>query len=61
MGSNKEHRMNTPLQIAFHNTDSLEAIETVIRERVAKLEQFYYGIIRFRVTDDAPHQGKAHG
>ncbi len=39
MGPNKEHRMNTPFQITFHNTDSSEAIETVIRERVTKLEQ----------------------
>ena len=60
MSPNKEHRMNTPLQITFHNTDSSEVIETVIRERVAKLEQFYYGITRFRVTGDAPHQGKTH-
>ena len=53
--------MNTPLQITFHNTDSSEVIETVIRERVAKLEQFYSRIIRFRVTGDAPHPRKTHG
>ena len=53
--------MNTPLQITFHNTDSSEAIETVIRERVAKLEQFYDLITRCRVMFDAPHQHRAHG
>ncbi|MEK9945791.1 MAG: HPF/RaiA family ribosome-associated protein [Alphaproteobacteria bacterium] len=53
--------METPLQIAFHNMDSSPAIETAIRERVAKLEQFYDRITRCRVTFDAPHQHKTHG
>jgi len=38
MGANKEYGMDTPLQITFHNMDSSAAIETVIRERVGKLE-----------------------
>jgi ribosome-associated translation inhibitor RaiA len=41
--------------------DSSAAIETVIRERVAKLEQFYDRITRCSVTFDAPHQHKTHG
>jgi len=53
--------METPLQITFHNMDSSAAIETAIRERVAKLEQFYDRITRCRVTFDAPHQHKTHG
>ena len=61
MGANKEYSMDTPLQITFHNMDSSAAIETVIRERVAKLEQFYDRITRCRVTFDAPHQHKTHG
>jgi ribosome-associated translation inhibitor RaiA len=55
MGPNKEHRMDTPPQITFHKTDSPKAIQTVTRERVAKLEQFYDRITRCRVTFDAPH------
>ena len=60
MGPNKEHRMNRPFPITFHNTDSSETIETVIRKRVAKLEHLYDRITRFRVTFDAPHQHKTH-
>jgi len=53
--------METPLQITFHNMDSSPALETEIRDRVAKLEQFYDRITRCRVTFDAPHQHKNHG
>ncbi len=53
--------METLLQITFHNMESSPALETVIRERVAKLEQFYDRITSCRVTFDAPHQHKNHG
>ena len=53
--------METPLKITFHNMDSSPALETVMRERVAKLEQFYDRMTSCRVTFDAPHQHKTHG
>ena len=53
--------METPVQISFHNMDTSPALEAEIRERVAKLEQFYDRITSCRVVFDAPHQHKHHG
>lgn len=53
--------METQLQITFHNMDPSPALENVIRERVAKLEQFYDRITGCRIIFDAPHQHKNHG
>ena len=53
--------MDTPLQITFHNTNLPGAIETVIHERVTKLEQFYDQITRSRVTLDEPHLHNTQG
>lgn len=53
--------METELKITFHNMDPSPALEASIRERVAKLEQFYDRITSCRVTFDAPHQHKHHG
>jgi ribosomal subunit interface protein len=44
--------MQVPLQITMHGVGQSEALEAEIRERVAKLEQFYPRIIRCRVTVD---------
>jgi hypothetical protein len=51
-----ELNMQVPLQIRFHNMAASEAIETRVRERVARLERFSDGIISCRVTIEAPHK-----
>jgi ribosomal subunit interface protein len=48
--------MQVPLQIRFHNMASSEAIETRVRERAARLERFFDGIIACRVAVEAPHK-----
>lgn len=48
--------MQVPLQIRFHNMASSEAIEARVRERVARLERLFDGIISCRVTIEAPHK-----
>jgi ribosome-associated translation inhibitor RaiA len=48
--------MQVPFQIRFHNMAPSEAIETKVRERVARLERFSDGIISCRVTVEAPHK-----
>jgi ribosomal subunit interface protein len=44
--------MQVPLQITMHGVRQSEALEAEIRERAAKLEQFYPRIISCRVTVD---------
>jgi ribosomal subunit interface protein len=48
--------MQMPLQIRFHNMASSDAIEARVRERAARLERFFDGIISCRVTVEAPHK-----
>lgn len=48
--------MQVPFQIRFHNMAPSKAIETKVRERVARLERFSDGIISCRVTVEAPHK-----
>jgi ribosomal subunit interface protein len=48
--------MQVPIQIRFHNMAASEAIESKVRERVARLERFTDGIISCRVTVEAPHK-----
>jgi ribosomal subunit interface protein len=48
--------MQVPLQIGFHNMASSQAIEARVRERAARLERFFDGIISCRVTVEAPHK-----
>ncbi|HWP48438.1 MAG TPA: HPF/RaiA family ribosome-associated protein [Candidatus Limnocylindrales bacterium] len=45
--------MEIPLQIRAHNVSLSEADEKIIREKVAKLEEFYDRIISCRVTLEA--------
>jgi ribosomal subunit interface protein len=44
--------MDVPLQIAFHKVEKSDWLEDEIRERVAKLERYYSGIVSARVTVD---------
>ena len=57
--------MQIPLQITFRHMEHSDALETKIREKVQKLEQFAEHIISCRVTIDLEHrhhhQGKLYG
>lgn len=46
--------MQKPLQIAFKNLDKSEHLESVIRERVEKLEHIYHRLIGCRVVLEVP-------
>ena len=48
--------MEIPLQIAFHGVDTSAAVETRIREKVAKLEHFFDRITGCRVTVERIHR-----
>ncbi len=48
--------MKQPIQITFRDMEESEALEPIIREKAAKLEQFYDGIISCRVVVEAPHR-----
>lgn len=49
------------LQIAFRGMPSSPAVESRIREKAAKLEQFHHRITACRVVVDAPHRRHAKG
>lgn len=53
--------METPLQIAFKNLDSSEALESHIRERASKLKRFHPNITSCRVVVDVPHRSSGAG
>lgn len=53
--------MQLPLQITFHNMPKSDALEELIRERAAKLEQVYERMIGCRVVVDAPHRNQQKG
>jgi len=53
--------MQLPLQITFRNIPHSEAVETRIREKVAKLEQVYGRITSCKVVLEAPHSHKHKG
>jgi cold shock CspA family protein len=50
-----------PIQVTFRGLAHSDAIEEVIRERVAWLEQFYPGIVRCRVLLELPHRHRRDG
>jgi ribosomal subunit interface protein len=52
--------MKLPLQITFHGVDHSEAVEKRVREKVAKLEQFYDRITSCRVTIEAHHRNTSN-
>ncbi|MFP4002847.1 MAG: HPF/RaiA family ribosome-associated protein [Alphaproteobacteria bacterium] len=51
--------MDAPLEIAFHNMDSSDALEQKIRERVERLNKRYHFINSCHVTVDVPHRNPA--
>ncbi len=48
--------MQLPLEITFRNMDPSPAVQANVRDRVAKLEQFYDRIVACRVAIEAPHK-----
>lgn len=48
--------MQVPLKISFHNMETSDAMETRVRERVARLEKLADNIIACRVTLEAPNK-----
>lgn len=53
--------MQLPLEITFHNIDPSPSMESEIRRRARKLEQFAADIVSCRVTVEAPHRHHRHG
>ena len=52
--------MVSPLQIEFHNTQPIEAVEFRIRRELAELEKFYNRLVSCRVDvelPENPHKG----
>ena len=53
--------MQIPLQITIRNVDHSEALETRIRAKVEKLEEFFKHIISCRVVIEVPHKHHHQG
>jgi ribosomal subunit interface protein len=53
--------MQVPVEIHFVNLDRSDAVESVVRQRVEKLERFYDGITSCIVMIDAPHRQHRKG
>jgi len=52
--------MQIPLQITFHGIDHSDAVETRIREKVAKLELLFDRITSCRVVIEAHHRNTSN-
>jgi putative sigma-54 modulation protein len=52
--------MQIPVQISFHGIDKSDAVETRIREKVAKLEQFFDRITGCRVVVERHHRSRTN-
>ncbi len=52
--------MQVPVQISFHGIDKSDAVETRIREKVAKLEQFFDRITGCRVVVEKHHSSRSN-
>ncbi len=53
--------MERPLQIAFKNMASSKSLETLIRERVDRLQRFHSHITGARVVVEVPHRSPESG
>ncbi|MBF0248482.1 MAG: ribosome-associated translation inhibitor RaiA, partial [Alphaproteobacteria bacterium] len=53
--------MLLPVQISFHGCDHSDAVESEIKERVTKIEEFYGRITSCRVVVELPHRSHAQG
>jgi cold shock CspA family protein len=48
--------MRLPLELTFRNMDRAAAVEADVREKAAKLDTFYDGVMRCRVVIEADHK-----
>ena len=53
--------MQTPLQITIRGVEHSEALETRIRDKAKKLEEFFKHIMSCRVVVEAPHKHHHQG
>jgi ribosomal subunit interface protein len=53
--------MDIPLQVSFRNMDRSPAIEARVREKAAKLEQYFHHLTSCRVVVEAPHRHQHKG
>ena len=53
--------MQVPLQVSFRNMPPSPAVEADIREKAAKLEEFYDRITSIRVVVETPHRQHRQG
>lgn len=53
--------MLTPLQITIRDVDHSEALDTHIRDKVKKLEEFFDHIMSCRVVVEMPHKHQHQG
>lgn len=53
--------MEMPVQVTFRNMEHSEAIEADVREKAAKLEEFFDRIIGCRVVVEEPHRSHHRG
>jgi putative sigma-54 modulation protein len=52
--------MQKQVQISFHGLDHSDAVESNIRERVAKLDKMFDRITSCRVVVEAEHHSRSH-
>ena len=48
--------MDIPLQVSFRNMEPSRAVEARVREKAAKLEQYFHHLTSCRVMVEAPHR-----
>ena len=53
--------MQIPVQITIRDVDHSEALETHIREKVRKLDEFFNHIMSCRVVVEMPHKHQRQG
>jgi ribosomal subunit interface protein len=53
--------MDIPLQVSFKNMDHSEAVEANVREKAAKLDQYFSHLTSCRVVIAAPHRNHHKG
>lgn len=53
--------MDTPLEIAWHNVEKSEPLETRIRERVEKMHRYFDRINSCRIVVEPPHRSQHQG
>lgn len=53
--------MQIPVQITIRDVDHSEALETHIREKVKKLDEFFNHIMSCRVVVEMPHKHQRQG